>query len=327
MKYPLAHGEEVIWRGEADIAKVKKIAEKNAVHLTRYAFCRSGGLFDQMPVRAGSDLVPLKKNLPTEKYGGYNKPTASFFVLAEFTHKKKRDVMLVPVELQDVERFRRDCAFACSYLEKQIAQIKGGKEVTDVRPLLNGRELRINTVFSFDGLKMALSGKSSGGRQVIMAPISPLILGPDIETYVKSLDSFVNKKATNAFIQLDTKYDEITTERNLALYDILMQKLQSAPFRMLPANPYSLLLNGRNKFCALSAEAQVTCLINLLVYFQRRGSNGTDLSAVGGSKQSGLKLLNSALSNWKKTYHDIRIIDSSPAGLSETRSDNLLDLL
>lgn len=327
MKYPLAHGEEVIWRGEADIAKVKKIAEKNAVHLTRYAFCRSGGLFDQMPVRAGSDLVPLKKNLPTEKYGGYNKPTASFFVLAEFTHKKKRDVMLVPVELQDVERFRRDCAFACSYLEKQIAQIKGGKEVTDVRPLLNGRELRINTVFSFDGLKMALSGKSSGGRQVIMAPISPLILGPDIETYVKSLDSFVNKKATNASIQLDTKYDEITTERNLALYDILMQKLQSAPFRMLPANPYSLLLNGRNKFCALSAEAQVTCLINLLVYFQRRGSNGTDLSAVGGSKQSGLKLLNSALSNWKKTYHDIRIIDSSPAGLSETRSDNLLDLL
>ena len=327
MKYPLAHGEEVIWRGEADIAKVKKIAEKNAVHLTRYAFCRSGGLFDQMPVRAGSDLVPLKKNLPTEKYGGYNKPTASFFVLAEFTHKKKRDVMLVPVELQDVERFRRDCAFACSYLEKQIAQIKGGKEVTDVRPLLNGRELRINTVFSFDGLKMALSGKSSGGRQVIMAPISPLILGPDIETYVKSLDSFVNKKATNASIQLDTKYDEITTERNLALYDILMQKLQSAPFRMLPANPYSLLLNGRNKFCALSAEAQVTCLINLLVYFQRRGSNGTDLSAIGGSKQSGLKLLNSALSNWKKTYHDIRIIDSSPAGLSETRSDNLLDLL
>ncbi len=327
MKYPLAHGEEVIWRGEADIAKVKKIAEKNAVHLTRYAFCRSGGLFDQMPVRAGSDLVPLKKNLPTVKYGGYNKPTASFFVLAEFTHKKKRDVMLVPVELQDVERFRRDCAFACSYLEKQIAQIKGGKEVTDVRPLLNGRELRINTVFSFDGLKMALSGKSSGGRQVIMAPISPLILGPDIETYVKSLDSFVNKKATNASIQLDTKYDEITTERNLALYDILMQKLQSAPFRMLPANPYSLLLNGRNKFCALSAEAQVTCLINLLVYFQRRGSNGTDLSAIGGSKQSGLKLLNSALSNWKKTYHDIRIIDSSPAGLSETRSDNLLDLL
>lgn len=327
MKYPLAHGEEVIWRGEADIAKVKKIAEKNAVHLTRYAFCRSGGLFDQMPVRAGSDLVPLKKNLPTEKYGGYNKPTASFFVLAEFTHKKKRDVMLVPVELQDVEHFRRDCTFACSYLEKQIAQIKGGKEVTDVRPLLNGRELRINTIFSFDGLKMALSGKSSGGRQVIMAPISPLILGPDIEKYVKSLDSFANKKATNASIQLDTKYDEITTARNLALYDILVQKLQSAPFRMLPANPCSLLLSGRNKFCALSAEAQVTCLINLLVYFQRRGSNGTDLSAVGGSKKSGLKLLNSALSNWEKTYHDIRIIDFSPAGLSETRSDNLLDLL
>ncbi len=327
MKYPWSHGTEVIWRGGADIAKVKQIAEKNAVHLTRYAFCRGGGLFDQMPVRAGTDLVPLKKNLPTEKYGGYNKPAASFFVLAEFKQKKKRDVMLVPIELQNAERFRTDHSFACSYLEKQIAQIRGGTEVSDVCPMLNGRELKINTVFSFDGLKMALSGKSSGGRQIIMAPISPLLLGPDTEKYIKSLDSFVNKKATNASIQLDAKHDEITMERNLALYDILAQKLQSAPFRMLPANPYSLLLSGRDKFCALPTEAQVTCLTNLLMYFQRKGSNGTDLSAIGGSKQSGLKLLNSALSNWKKAYRDVHIIDTSPAGLSENSSDNLLDLL
>lgn len=327
MKYPWSHGTEVIWRGEADIAKVKKITEKNAVHLTRYAFCRSGGLFDQMPVRAGIDLVPLKKGLPTEKYGGYNKSTASFFVLAEFNQKKERDVILVPIELQDAERFRRDSSFARTYLEKQITQIKGKKEVSNVQILLNGRELKINTVFSFDGLKMALSGKSSGGRQIILAPISPLILGPEVEKYIKALDSFVNKKTVNAAIRLDSKYDEITAERNLILYDALVQKLRSTPFQKLPANPYLLLQSGRDKFCALSMEEQVICLTNLLVYFQRKGSNGTDLSAVGGSKQSGLKLLNSALSNWQKTYHDVRIIDNSPAGLSETRSINLLDLL
>lgn len=97
MAKPLYHGTETIWRGGTDIAKAKKVCQKNAVHLTRYAFCRSGGLFDQMPVRASADLVPLKKNLDTEKYGGYNKPTASFFVLAGYTEKKKRDAMLVPV--------------------------------------------------------------------------------------------------------------------------------------------------------------------------------------------------------------------------------------
>ena len=327
MDKPWFHGSEVIWRGETDIAKVKNVCEKNAIHLTRYAFCRGGGLFDQMPVRAGADLVPLKKGLPTEKYGGYNKPAASFFILAGFTQKKKRDIMLVPVELRDVDRFRTDVDFAKAYLEDQIRQIKGGADISDIRILLNGRRLKINTIFSFDGLKMALSGKSSGGRQVIMAPISPLILGSKTERYIKRLDAFCEKQAVNAAIQLDSRHDEISPEENIALYDALTQKLQSDPFQKLPANPYALLIKGRDKFCALSTAEQVLFLRNLLVYFQRRGSNGTDLSAIGGSKQSGLKLLNAALSNWKKAYRDVRILDCSPAGLSEHFSENLLDLL
>lgn len=327
MDKPWSHGSEVIWRGETDIARVKKVCEKNAVHLTRYAFCRGGGLFDQMPVRAGADLVPLKKGLPTEKYGGYNKPTASFFVLAGFTQKKKRDRMFVPVELRDADRFRADADFAKHYLEDQIRQIKGCADISEVHILLNGRRLKINTIFSFDGLKMALSGKSSGGRQIIMAPISPLILGSSMERYIKHLDAFCEKQAVNAAIQLDSRHDEISPEENIALYDALTQKLQSDPFQKLPANPCALLIKGRDKFCALSTAEQVAFLRNLLVYFQRRGSNGTDLSAIGGSKQSGLKLLNAALSNWKKAYHDVRILDCSPAGLSEHFSENLLDLL
>lgn len=327
MAHPLSHGQEVIWRGETDIAKVKKVCEKNAVHVTRYAFCRNGGLFDQQPVRAGADLVPLKQGLDTQKYGGYNKPAASFFVLAGFTQGKKRDVMIVPVELQYAQRFQTDRDFAQSYLEGQISQIKGGKEVTRVSILLNGRILKINTVFSFDGLKMVLSGKSSGGRQIIMAPICPLILGGEMEQYVRHLDSFDSKKGINTSIVLDPKHDKITPEGNLALYDILTQKLQSDPFQKLPANPVSLLIKERDRFRALTPEEQVSFLINLLVYFQRRGSNGTDLSAVGGSKKSGLKLVSSALSNWEKTYTDVRILDSSPAGLWECSSDNLLELL
>ena len=111
------------------------------------------------------------------------------------------------------------------------------------------------------------------------------------------------------------------------LYDALMQKLSSAPFGNLPANPISLLHPGREKFQSLNAQEQVSFLTNLLLYFQRGGSNGTDLTAIGGSKKSGTKLLNASLSNWKKIYHDVRIVDSSPAGLSETLSENLLELL
>lgn len=235
--------------------------------------------------------------------------------------------MIVPVELQYAQRFQTDRDFAQSYLEGQISQIKGGKEVTRVSILLNGRILKINTVFSFDGLKMVLSGKSSGGSQVIMAPISPLILGGEMEQYVKHLDSFDSKKGINASIALDPKHDKITPEGNLALYDILTQKIQYDPFQKLPAKPVPLLIKERSRFSALTLEEQVGFLINLLVYFQRRGSGGTDLSAIGGSKQGGKKQINATLSNWKKTYRDVRILDSSPAGLWECSSDNLLELL
>ena len=174
---------------------------------------------------------------------------------------------------------------------------------------------------------MVLSGKSSGGRQIILSPMTPLILGTETEQYIKYLDSFGKKKAANSSIQLDSQHDHITKEENINLYDILTQKLQSDPFQKLPANPYQLLKKERNRFCELTEEAQILCLTNLLLYFQRSGNNGIDLSLLGGSKKSGTKLLNASLSNWKKNYSNVQILDCSPAGLRENYSENLLDLL
>lgn len=325
--HPLDRGGLAIWRGQTDIARIKNIVTKNAVHLTRYAFCRTGGLFDQMPVKAEADLVPLKAGLSTEKYGGYNKPTAAFFVLAGYRQKKKRDAMIVPVELRYAKQFCQDEEFTITYLKKQIAKIKNGQDVTDVCVLLGGRKLKINTLFGMDGLRMTLSGKSSGGKAVVMAPVTALILGAETEKYIKRLESIQKKINVNPAIELDEKYDGITAERNLKLFDDLSRKSVSAPFYKLPANPNQLLISSRDKFIALSLGEQVKFLTNLLMYFQRSGNSGTDLSAIGGSKKSGAKTMSSTLSNWKKVYTDVRLIDASPAGLSETAGENLMGLL
>ena len=37
--------------------------------------------------------------------------------------------------------------------------------------------------------------------------------------------------------------------------------------------------------------------------------------------------ISSSLSNWKKKYRDVRMIDRSAAGLFESTSENLLELL
>ena len=49
-KTQFSKGNEIIWNGKSDIEKVKNNAVKNSANVTKYAFCRKGGFFKQMPV-------------------------------------------------------------------------------------------------------------------------------------------------------------------------------------------------------------------------------------------------------------------------------------
>lgn len=59
------------------------------------------------------------------------------------------------------------------------------------------------------------------------------------------------------------------------------------------------------------------------------GTNGGpfDLSLIGGKPTEASSKISSFVSNWKKLYNDVRIVDCSASGLWESVSDNLLDLL
>lgn len=48
---------------------------------------------------------------------------------------------------------------------------------------------------------------------------------------------------------------------------------------------------------------------------------------IGGAQSAAAVELSSNMSNWKKYYKDVRIIDSSMSGIWEKQSVNLLDLL
>lgn len=322
---PVTVGGKTVWHGEADIAAVKKTAEKNAVHLTRYAFCRKGGLFDQMPLKAGTGLVPRKAALPPEKYGGYNKTTASFYMLASYTIKGKKDIMFVPIELMYAGRVPEDERFTLSYVTQTISAINGGKAVEDVRLLLGGRKVKIYTVIEADGMRMVLRGKSAGGRQIVVSSCMPLILGAAMERYVKRLEAFAQKKREGAAIVPDAKHDHITAEANLALYDVLCQKLTASVFAKCPGSIAETVVEGRDKFIALSVEEQIGCLLTIISWFGNVQS--CDLKNIGGSGQGGTKRPNSRLAAWAKNHSEVRIVDTSPAGLFETRSENLLELL
>lgn len=322
---PHSHGGEVYWNGETDVARVKKIVAKNAVHLTRFAFFRKGGLFDQQPVNAAEGLVPLKKDLPTEVYGGYNKATASCFMLVRFSLNGKKEVMLVPVELLVKDRVLTDREFAEAYLISSVAEITG-KQPESLEVLLNGRPMKINTVLCCDGVKLALAGKSSGGRQVIVSPVVALHLPVEWEFYAKKLEAFLIKSKDNKNLHPDAIHDGISNEKNLAIYGVLTAKMQTWPYVNIPGNQSETLEKGAKEFADADAVDQVRCIMNI-IQMMGAGGSAVDLSICGGSKKAGAKLLSSNLSNWKKRYGEIRIVDESASGLFSRTSENLLDLL
>ena len=322
---PVNCGGNLIWNGGEDLARVRKTMRNNAVHITRYAFSRKGGYFDQNPVKAAAGLVPLKKNLPTEIYGGYNKPTASFFLLVKYSVGEKREISIVPVELLDAENVKASTSYAIEYAEKMLEQISG-KSVSNVEVLMNARPIKVNTAFSLDGLNMVLSGKSGGGRQLIFSLSMPLLLSKEDDDYIKRLDSYYEKISSNASIRLDREYDGISAENNIALYGKLKDKLFMWPFNKLPANQGKVLSDGSDFFASLSDKEQVKCLLEIISVFSS-ASTGSDLTSIKGSKNAGIKLQSYCLSNWKKNYTDVRIIDQSASGLYESRSENLLNLL
>lgn len=319
------NGDAVYWNGEADVARVKKTVAKNAVHLTRYAFFRKGGLFDQQPVKAAEGLVPLKKGLPTEQYGGYNKATASCFMLVRFTLKGKREVMLVPVELLVKDRVLEDREFAQAYLAKAVEKIIG-KQPEKLEQLLNGRFLKINTVFCFDRVKMALASKDNGGKNVMLSPLVALTLAPEWEQYIKHLESFQNKQKSNKNLQPSEMHDGITKEQNLALYSLLTGKMGEWPFMQFPGNQQENLKKGAEIFETKEIVEQITCLMNILE-LMGPGSAGVDLRGCGGTGQAGKKSVSTKISNWNNRYSEVRIIDESASGLFSHSSGNLLDLL
>lgn len=322
---PVRCGKNTVWQGEPDIAKVKTILQRNAIHLTRYAFCRKGGLFDQMPLKKAEGLVPLKAGLDPAKYGGYNKATASFFSLVKYSIGKKTDVIFMPVELMVAEQYQTDETFALDYAKKTISAICG-KPVITAELLLGLRPIKINTILSLDGLHMAINGKSGGGSQLILSLAEPLVVGREQETYIKALESFAEKKKENKNLLPDAEHDHITAEKNLILYDILLGKMENRPYNLCPGNMAEVLKNGRARFEEAETAEQIGCLLNIVSWFSA-ASGGCDLSTVGGSKRAGAKYPQSTLSSWKKKYKDVRIRNVSASGIYTDSSENLLNHL
>ncbi len=318
LDHDISRGGVVAWKKDETLCAVKKQMARNNIRFVRYSFCKKESLFSQMPLRKGHGQVARKKNLDVEKYGGYQNPAVAYFILVKYIKGKKSVISLEPVELRFSAKLRtvEDYSAYCN-------EILG---LPDAEVLLGGRKIKINALLEIDGFRVNVSSRSNdsvwfkGGMQ--------LVLPQEHELYAKKIYSYCEKYSEavklKAEIPAVTKYDKLTAEQNIALYDLLLDKLENTAYHVLMDTPLKLLKDSRQLFTELPVEKQTVALSHIIELFRCNTSSGKDLTLLDGSKASGILKMSMALN--AKRFSDIRIIDQSPTGLIERRSENLFEL-
>lgn len=306
------------WKPVEHLNNIDKALATNNVHLTKYQTRQKGGFFDQMPLPVGSDqLVPRKKGLDIKKYGGYNKPSVSFYVLVKYKKGKKYDLTLLPIRLLEVEKFEKDKSATI----KRIAKSELGDGISEISLPIGDRIIKVNTVFSLDGFNAFIAGKT--GSSLYLRSLETPFYGRETIEYIKKVEN-LSKKLKNDNAYPGDSFDGLSLEDNCRLFDELSAKINGAHFSKMPGGKLSITSKaGREKFEKLDFIAQIDALENMLLYLKTNRSGGCKFDG----KSEGILIMSANISNWLKRYHDIRIIDRSASGLFETRSENLADLI
>ena len=325
-KNPVYCRGELVWDGKASLDRVKRTVHRNNAHLTKYAFFKTGGFFDQNPLGASEGLVPLKKGLSTEQYGGYNKASIMFFIPVKYRIKKKNEITIMSVELMHGKRFLADRVFAEDYTHERLNKILG-KEVEDISFPMGMRPWKINTMLSLDGFRVCITGSSDQGKKVIVQPVVQFSASEEWEFYIKKIEMLIQKHKANKNYVYSEEYDKVSTAKNMELYRLYIDKLMHTIYKLRCNVPTAILEQGLGKFEALpSVIDQAGVLMNIHQIFCRC-TTGCDLSKIGGKTKSATTRVSTNVSNWAKNYQSVTVIDSSTSGLWTKESYNILELL
>lgn len=304
--YPVQRGKEIAWVPDGSyIATVRKTMGKNNILFTRYATEQKGAFFDQQPVKKGGGQMPLKTSdarlADFQKYGGYNKIAGAYFALVRHTEKGKRVKSFEPVPVYLAKEFEAHPEKLLSYFTSQLQD-----------PEILLPKVKINTLFSVDGFKMHLSGRT--GKQLLFKNANQLVLPEEQYAYFHKIEKWIEKNKKYKSVQpLPVAINEQT---NLEIYDALYLKLRDTVYNRRLSAQVATFENCREEFRLLSLADQCVFLSNALKMFQCNPSPA-DLSLVGGVKSGGILVLSNNISK----LSDIKLIFQSVTGIFENELD------
>lgn len=310
----------MVWRTgkEGTLATVMKVMSKNNILYTRHSTVNKGGLFNQQPV-AGKDkepglLVPRKKGMNPQQYGGYTGVVPAYFALVESDDKKgkKRTIESVPLHL--AKQMEKDPAAFLAYCREHYGL---------VNPVIKLKKIKKNALLVVNGFPMHLRGKT--GFQLSLQGAVQLCLSKAHHAYCKRVEKYIERNVKRADksqnLPIHEKYDKISADENLSLYDALVQKQRDTIYRLRPNSQAEKLLECRDAFIALGLAEQVIVLNEVLNLLRCRPISA-DLSLLQKAKSSGVILMNKNITGIKNVT-SLLLVNPSPTGLHAQTLDLL----
>ena len=314
----VSNSNNVAWELNKTVHQVEKVMNNNNILVTRRTSEQKGGLFDATVYKAKvaakakeGVYYPLKTSDPVvndvTKYGGFTKVKIAYYSIFEYTLVNKKGeekiTRIIPIPIYVSQNIKEDSTLL-EFGKTQI-NIKSGEEVKDFklkyRKLCIGDLVKINNFFNFVGGKTNDSFVYDGAVQVT--------LDTESERYIKTLSKYQNWKKEN---KDGEPWESITKEKNIELYNILVEKMNSGIFIKKKPNKFSELNSEeiRNNYSSISVEDQSKVLLEVLNLLTNKKST-FDLKVIKMTAARGIASFN--LTN----QNQFSIIEQSVTGFYE----------
>lgn len=318
----VSRGDTPIWSTgrngtPASINAVRKELKKKRFQYTKATYQIMEGLFDETvyskdtanPEKYVSLKTKKSKLSDVKKYGGKTAVTTTCYALVEYKKSSKNeDVVVHSLESVKTMWGIKDASDPKLYTNLKNQVIAGSKSKIKDFKILHF-PIKYYTKVEIDGTEYFLSGRAGTG--IYIRPLLPLFLPEEQEKDLKKIEKANN---LNAYDETDHKGNPaISAEKNLALYDALIDKMQSPLYKKAIHSRPDVLLGARESFIALDVPEQCKLLQALFIWFNGK-SQAVDLSPLGLPAHFGILQMSQYLTK-RETY----IINESPTGLFKRR--------
>lgn len=318
---------EGAWNGASDIERVRQIVQKTSMCVTRYAYTNQGmfyketvfGKQDKSVSYPRKDVAPynLKDENGLYKYGGYSNVQRAYFVALEYTDGKKRKKVILGVPVMTEYQTKG----APEKLKEYFENVEGLKDVTILIS-----KIKMDALISYNGYKGYITGAAD--NRITFSNGIQWFSSREIDDYVKGIGKLLTMQKEGKISLLEQQADSfdiytnrfgkskliVNRENNLNLYEIIIKQISLKSYQAITAfqTLKSIMEDRKDVFLSRTVLEQTKCLLNVVGYLRRGGSNGLDLSIIGESSTACKMRV-----SYNITDVDFSIIHQSLCGLVE----------